>query len=199
LRFLYWKFAAFLLILYGAAAAIILAEVLGRHFGFSRTNWLALATVVASLTVFTLTAWLNVYSARLQHTMGVLLQSRLSPAYQQRMRDVVKVYPTMPTIIPVVVGDWEDPAKHEALEGIKYLLNFFEFVAIGIRNGDLDEATLRMSLSNIIFALTSSGEAFIRYSRGELGAPGDAQPNRNYEHLLWLRDRWRKKLLSAKT
>lgn len=176
--------------LFVAAAAITYVELRHSTFNFQATHWLSLAGVIAALSQWAITSVLTLYNARRQHTITVLLQSRLSPAYQQRLRDVVKGYPTMPAISKVAVGDWNDPAKLEALEGIKYLLNYFEFVAIGIRIGDLDEATMRRSLADIVMALTAVAEQYIKFSRGELDTNDGFPSNNAYSELLWLKARW---------
>ena len=88
-------------------------------------------------------------------------------------------------------NDWNDPTKVEALEGIKYLLNYLEFVAIAIRKGDLDENTMRESLGGMTDALVDLSYQYILYARGELGEDDGYLSSRAYENLLWLRQRWK--------
>ncbi len=81
-----------------------------------------------------------------------------------------------------------------ALEGLKYVLNYFEFVAIGIRQGDLDEKTLKMSLRGIVATTTNVADIYIKYARGELTETDGQGSAHAYEHLLWLRKRWNRSL-----
>src|SRR4051812_27171438 len=121
----YWVFYIILAVLYVATGLVVCAELTEGFFRFNATHWLSLATIVGVVTGWAITSVVTLYNARRQHTIQVLLQSRLSPAYQQRMRDIATVYPTIPAIKKIAVGDWNDPAKLEGLEGIKYLLNYF--------------------------------------------------------------------------
>ena len=116
--------------------------------------------------------------------MNILLQSRLSTAYQQKMQEAIKVYPATPKLSKIVLGDWNDPNKISAIEGFKYLLNFFEFMAIGIHAGDLDEKMLRESLKSILITLTYVAEEYIKFVR--------IDSTFTYERLLWLKKRWTK-------
>lgn len=44
-------------------------------------------------------------------------------------------------------------AKHESLQGVKYLLNFYEFVCVGIRLRELDERMIHQTLGDIAIQL----------------------------------------------
>jgi hypothetical protein len=188
----YWPFIAFLGILYVVVALLVCIELIYNRLELGITHWLTLAALVGASTQWALTSLLTLYSARRQHTINVLLQSRLSMAYQDRLKEVIKVYPTVPVVAKVKRGDWNEPEKVEALEGIKYLLNYFEFVAIGIRAGDLDEKTLHRSLGDIVIALTDVAEQYIRFVRGELPS-NDGFPSTNaYTEVMWLKERWKK-------
>jgi len=110
------------------------------------------------------------------------LQSRLSTAFNDRYKSMIRVYPVTPAITPIALNDWNDSAKIEAIEALKYFLNYYEFIAIGIRTGDLDEEFLRMSLRHIVINLCRMGDLYIQFCRS-----GDENV---YKNLLWLRDRW---------
>jgi hypothetical protein len=167
-------------------------------FNFTATSWLSLVAILAAVSGWITTSLITLHNARRQHTINVLLQSRLSQAYQQRLRDAISKYPTIKKITKVKDGDWRDPKKWEALEGIKYMLNYFEFVAIGIRQGDLDEKTLKMSLRGIVLTLTQVADAYIKYARGELKENDGQTSPHSYEHVLWLKARWTKPSLASR-
>lgn len=119
---------------------------------------------------------------RKQHTVTVLLQSRMSTAFNDRYKAMVKIYPITPTITPVQKGDWDDSSKVEAIEAVKYFLNYYEFIASGVRTGDLDEEYLHMSLSTIVPNLFKLADAYVEHCR--------AIDTTVYENLVWLRGRW---------
>src|SRR6266566_7240303 len=101
------------LVLVGAGA-ITIVELKCGAFNFQATHWLSLIAIVAAVTGWITTSLITLYNARRQHTINVLLQSRLSQAYQQRLRDVVEKYPTLDKIQKVEIGDWHDKEKMSA-------------------------------------------------------------------------------------
>jgi hypothetical protein len=59
-------------------------------------------------------------------------------------------------------------AKHESLQGVKYLLNFYEFICVGIKLRELDEAMLRGTLGDIaveLYDATAHVRAYCRESQ----------------------------------
>lgn len=121
-----------------------------------------------------------------QHTITTLLQSRLSVAYMERLRKVNDAFaPVGGTYIAVTEEDFADANKAEALSALRYLLNYFEFIAVAIRHGDLDEKVMNASMSGIVSALSFVGHAVIE--------KGQSKDPLNFEHLDWLRKRWDEK------
>jgi hypothetical protein len=186
----YWIFYGILGALWLGAASVVSLEIKYGLFHFDPAHWLSLATITGVVTGWAITSLVTLYSARRQHTISVLLQSRLSPAYQQRLRDITAAYPTLPRVTRVALGDWNDPDKVAGLEAVKYLLNYFEFVAVGIRVGDLDEKTIRSCLENVVFTLTDMASVYIQFCRGELNVNDGFPSNDAFGEILALRDRW---------
>lgn len=187
-------FLAILIALYGGLGYTAYLQYT-KELDLNAAHWVGIAGIVAAVTGWITTAWVSLHNVRRQHTVNVLLQSRLSQAYQGRLKDAYSGYPVTPQITYMQEGDWNDPMKLEAIEGIKYLLNYFEFLAIGIRTGDLDERTLRMSLKDILETLTTVASPYIKYVRGELETNDGMPSNDCYKELLWLKARWKKKTL----
>jgi len=80
---------------------------------------------------------------RVGHTYKVLLDSRLSEAFQKRYTDMVMIYPTGKSLIKADVNAYIhnnslDDDKNKALIGASYILDFYEFIASGIESEDLD-------------------------------------------------------------
>lgn len=149
---------------------------------FKDTGWVTYAGASIALLGLLTREYFALRAMRKQHTVSILLQSRLSTAFNERAKAVSAAYPTLPDITLVKQGDWDDPKKRDAMEGLKYLLNYYEFISIGIRNGDLDEEYLRMSLGHIVPALCRVGDAYIQHAQ--------TKDSELFCNLLWLRDRW---------
>lgn len=81
--------------------------------------------------------------------------------------------------------------RARAADAMKYLLNYYEFMAVGIGKKDLDEESLYETLSVTVCSVYERSLPFIVYMRDPEG--GD-QPLA-FEHLQGLVDRWGKRLL----
>ena len=114
--------------------------------------------------------------ARKQHTLNVMVQARFNADFK---RSEAAVSPTDQS----TRVDVSDPACPNR-EDFKTILNFYEFLAAGIRNGDFDEQMVKDSLRGTILNLYEACEAGIfkvRTSRRRQAL---------YEHLEWLHARW---------
>lgn len=81
------------------------------------------------------------------------------------------------------VSDPECPDR----DSLRLVLNYYEFIASGIRNGDFDEQMVKDSLRGTILNLYESCEEGIfklRTNRRRVAL---------YEHLEWLHRRWERK------
>lgn len=144
---------------------------------------LAAVGVMAAVCGWLIAGIINLRNSIRQHTISTLLQSRLSATYMQYADKLSKHY-----------GEYEarkksNPALRENatdnvdILALRYILNYFEFIAIGIKRGDLDEDMLRDSLRGILLKNVAISRPWIMLERVQ---------NRNlYENLLWLHDRWK--------
>lgn len=113
-----------------------------------------------------------------QHTINTLLQSRLSSIFIERGAKVAdgvanfKADPNAESILQYVEQD-----------DLKYVLNFYEYVAVGIKYGDLDEQIMCDTLRGIVISLCSEFREYIK-SRQEINP-------RLYINLTNLRDKWK--------
>ncbi|MBT0962178.1 DUF4760 domain-containing protein [Denitromonas iodatirespirans] len=154
-------------------------------------EWIGLYALLAAILGWLLAAWVQVRNSIKQHTVNTMLQSRLSTAYQDKAAKFLATYPSLPEFKCVQPGDWlhHNVTLNEGIEAARYLLNYYEFIAVGIRNGDFDEKLMRQSWRKIVVNLCVQTHVFIQYMRRETGS-GTANQPKVYEHLLWLVDRW---------
>lgn len=84
-----------------------------------------------------------------------------------------------------------DQALYEharAIDGLNYLLNYFEFVSIGIKNEDLDEGLLEDSMHWILIKLLERCEHFIKFTHEK------NQTTKIWENAIQLGAKWKRNL-----
>jgi len=79
----------------------------------------------------------------------------------------------------------------QSVEALKYLLNYYEFMAVAIELGDLEESIVYETMSPHVVGLYNRAYACIEYVRGRDGGEPLA-----FEHLEILVGRWEKALKS---
>jgi len=131
---------------------------------------------------------------RKNHTLNVLLQSRISDTFQQKLEKANSVYPrganiplitsatpklqamlkhpgfiTSTGIITIPGGQElditdDDLKQAKAIEAIIYILNYYEFLSVGVTKDDIDEKLLYECLSGIFKSLNQRSKNLIDYS-----------------------------------
>ena len=88
------------------------------------------------------------------HAFQILMESRFSDEYSRNLVLTTKLYKDTKTTdnakFPVLTWEKYENLEYNYQDSINYMLNFFEFIAVGIRCGDLDEKLLNSSLKGII-------------------------------------------------
>lgn len=113
-----------------------------------------------------------------QHTVNTLLQSRLSDVFIARGEAVAKGLDAH-----AAAGSSEPPhVFHVAIDDLKYLLNFYEYVAVGIRYGDLDEEVMYNTLRSVVMNMCQHFEVYIDEEQ--------AKNPRYFCNLIDLRNKW---------
>lgn len=134
--------------------------------------------------------WLFTYrgqalTATRSHTIQTLIESRLSEVYQRQVEYATEIYTTYKKDNGVAYNlEYSefhslDPKYKNA---IFYLLNYLEFVAVGIRFGDLDENQMKNMMKSIISANFNFFNEIIKNKQ-------QSSPT-IYEHLTALNKRW---------
>ena len=159
-------------------------EILGQKPpGFNKENWLFFGGVSSALSGWIITAWITVRNSIKQHTINTLLQSRLSPEYMKHATNFNNYFFNVNREkIPIVNADLIDTAKRAHIDCARYVLNYFEFMAVGIRYGDLDGDLLKDSMHWILNNSYEISEALIKKRQ--------ATNPKIYENLEWLRKHW---------
>lgn len=154
-----------LFMMYGAT--IIFFELMAWSFIFPESRFLnfksfendATATGVIIGAGAAIIGWL--FTTRAQcinsnksHAFQILMESRFSDEYSKNLVLTTKLYKDTKiaenTRDPVLTWEKYENLDYAEQDSINYMLNFFEFIAVGIRCGDLDEKLLHSSLKGII-------------------------------------------------
>lgn len=145
-------------------------------------HFLAAIGVMAAVCGWLIAGIITLRNSIKQHTINTLLQSRLSATYMGYADKLSHHYTAFDARKKENPALREGPTDGADILALRYILNYFEFVAVGIKRGDLDEGTLRDSLRSILRKNVTMSMAWIAKERV-------ANPNL-YTHLLWLFDRW---------
>lgn len=167
-------------------------------------HYTVLGIVVSTLTIilgWLIHASLGARHQRRQHTLNVLLQTRMSTEYQSQARNLRCVYSQHSTIPEDVVGAYyenklatnkeTDKKKKLNIEAAVYFLNFYEFLAIGIRHGDLDEDVLYDTLKAIAPSLYTKTLNIIKWNQKNT----DHEVLTEFENLV---ERWQGRAKASK-
>jgi hypothetical protein len=139
-------------------------------------------TAIAALIAASLATAGWVYTARRartlsrkQHTITVLLQANFNKEIQDALSK----------IRPFGLGQNFPPTPDEELvNSVRRILNYNEFLAAGLRNGDFDEQLVKDTERTKIVNIYEIFKAYIWSLRN------DRNRMSLYEHLEWLHARW---------
>lgn len=86
------------------------------------------------------------------NTMKILMESRFSDEYARNLKITSHLFNEISKSKPGACLSVEDfhNLTPQQLHSLNYMLNYFEFIAVGIRCGDLDEQLIKQSLRTIV-------------------------------------------------
>lgn len=116
--------------------------------------------------------------ARKQHTINIMLQASFNKEFREALAEIA------PYIKEGKCPDLFEDQNESLRKSMKMALNHYEFVAAGIRGGDIDEKLLKDSERGTIVTLSKTCEKFI------YGLRSSRHRQSVYEHLEWLQARW---------
>jgi hypothetical protein len=151
-------------------------------------DWLFVMGLMFAIAGWVCSALITFRNSVKQHTVGVYVQSRLSSPYAEISRRVNLKHFSMGSLVgPIPQSYFTNKNNAEDMYDINTILNYFEFIAVGIRQGDLDESILKNTMRGMISNMCAKTSLYVAYIRTGRGSVGTA---RTFEHLLWLNDRW---------
>ncbi len=120
-----------------------------------------------------------------QHTINTLLQSRLSATYMGYADKVNNHFSEFAKANGLQPEGWGGMNPIDGIDkaALRYVMNYFEFISIGIRHGDLSGKMMRASLASILKNTFIFSNSFISESKKD-------QP-RAFCNLIWLFDKWK--------
>lgn len=177
----------FLLVAFiGVAVVFFLWQILylesGKSWRLSEERLFAAFGVASAICGWMFAGVINLRNSVRQHTISTLLQSRLSATYMKYADDLSTHYEDYDKRRNKNAALREAATDGVDILALRYILNYFEFIAIGVKRGDLDEDTLRDSLRSILRKNVAMSRPWIMQVR--MGN------DMLYQNLLWLHDRW---------
>lgn len=133
-------------------------------------------------------------AARKAHTINTIMNQRNSELFIQTNDRLTLVFPRKRTIPPVFTEYLQDinnkkfkDAKfpEEFLQGardLSYVLNYYEFIAVGVLGGDFDEKLMKECFVGIVIAVEKRAYLVIQSAQ--------KQNEKTFESLVALVDRW---------
>jgi hypothetical protein len=115
--------------------------------------------------------------SRMQHTVSVMLQASFNSEFQIMYKQM-RIHIRQQTIPHPINGD------QDTVDAIRRVLNHYEFIAAGIRNGDFNEILVMDSERSTIINMFEGCKEYIWALRN------DRHRMAIYEHLEWLCARW---------
>ncbi|ENX48242.1 hypothetical protein F886_00043 [Acinetobacter sp. NIPH 542] len=121
------------------------------------TSFVAFLSAIAAIAGWIFTSRLQIINATKTHAMQVLMNSRTSTVYMAKVDDAMKL-----RVEVLKENNWSEKdrsfvSKERYLKlndtersAVHYLLNFLEFIAVGVRHNNLDEDMLKGSFNSIL-------------------------------------------------
>jgi len=130
------------------------------------------ATAILLGAFFATVGWLytgyqTTRNARKSHTMTILVQLRNSETFQKHRIAVLARFPSGRKVtaddLPALRSETVDPQTQRppTLESIIYIANYYEFISVGVKTGDLDREMIQQTLRAILVLWYDHFEALL--------------------------------------
>lgn len=122
--------------------------VTNHKFVTSGTGAYILCSCFYTIFAASLGWWVTLHNSTKSNTVSLISAMRLNSEYLSRVSDLYEVYPNLEVIKK------EDLKSNEqgiikAINASKFILNYYEFLCIAIKSGDVDENICKSFLENI--------------------------------------------------
>jgi len=144
-------------------------------------NWPLTVGVFTAVIGWMVSAWVTLRNSIKQHTFNIWLQTRCSAKYMEHAEQINSAY------FARNAGDSQldmTTADVTLKQSALYVLNHSEFIAVGIRTGDLDEMMVKQTMRGMMCGLYEFFRDYIEQEQQK-------NPS-TYEHLTALYHRWKK-------
>jgi Domain of unknown function (DUF4760) len=94
--------------------------------------------------------------------MNVLFQTRINPEFIKHVENIQKDFPEETEITYA-----KATVNKVTFESIRFMLNYYEFIAVGIKHGDLDEKLMKDCICSQMCKFCRRCDDFIRTVRNE--------------------------------
>jgi len=135
-----------------------------------------LLSCFASLTVVSVGWWVSLYIAQRQSTLAIIAQSRMSDGYLNQISRFQDVFPRGEKLS---FKTFMAPENQDARSGLLNVLNFLEFIAIGIKEKDLSESVCESFFSAVFTSQWYRCSEIIKH----LQTYEDSRTFRNFEYF----------------
>jgi hypothetical protein len=102
------------------------------------TGMYILISCFYSLSAVSLGWWVSLHVSKRQSTVNIIAQSRINQYYLERIKGFENVFPASEKL--TIEKANENP---DALSDLLIVINFLEFISIGIKHGDLSESVCK--------------------------------------------------------
>lgn len=143
--------------------------------------FLIVLTITLATMGWVLTNLINSRNSIRQHTVTILTQMRMSTEFMKNANKLQFLLENHTVIDFKYYFSLDD--KDQSKESIRYILNYLEFVAAGIRLGDLDEQLVRSAQRGMFIKAFEMCEQYILKINSE-------NPS-TFEHLIATYSRWK--------
>jgi hypothetical protein len=156
-------------------------------------------SILISSSVIAMGWWIqninHITNSRKAHTLNIMMQSRMSSAYLERLEAYTQIFKGEKfvseelarlgdlgkTDAGVEFGDLTREIR-DAYEGLRYLLNYYEFLSQGIKAKDLDEYLIRECFCGFMQTLEKKCFYVIKLAQ--------ERDKLHFDGLIWLLEKW---------
>ncbi|WP_430454920.1 DUF4760 domain-containing protein [Rheinheimera sp.] len=207
-RFVSNTIAGLLVIISVFSVIMVLLRTTFNDLQTALSGTLGVIAAIAAITGWVVNHQIAAANNRVNQTLNLILQTRISSVYQEHETAIRSVYSSRDVISKEDVKDWiENPVKvhddtaceignctkkdklltikdkkHKALVSCCYMLNYYEFLASGVNSGLLDEELLYQTVGGMLLRQNNQMRAVIDHFR--------ESSKKSLEHLIELEERW---------